>query len=328
MTGLKPGETLSADALRASFDGSTAYTVGFEDEVMLLDPSSLELAPRAVDVLDRLGGDIRFKLELPAAQIEITTQPCSSVVDAAQMLLEGRRSLAERADGLVWLACAGVHPFSPGAGELNALPHYQHTIEQFGAIASRQQVCALQVHVAIGNAGRALAVYNAARSYLPLLAALAANAPFYEGRDTGLASIRPKISQLLPRQGVPPPLRSWEDYAETLDWGARSGAFPDARAWWWELRLHRRYGTIEFRVPDGQSTVADAAAVAAVAQALCAWLGERHDGGEELPVAPSLADRRERLVSLPVRRRGNDGQHGGRRAGGDPALPGGAPGGA
>jgi glutamate---cysteine ligase / carboxylate-amine ligase len=283
---LRAGPGLAA-ALRAAFDGAPPYTVGIEDELMLLDPDTFELAPRAAEVMQALREDERFKPELPASQLEIITPVCGSVPDAAAALLEARRALAARTSGLAELASAGVHPFSSGIGALNRLPQYEHTIDEFGAIARRQLVCALQVHVSIGDADRALAVYNAARSYLPWLAALAANAPFYEGRDSGLASVRPKLGQLLPRQGVPPPITSWEAYAETLRWGAAAGAFPDARAWWWELRLHRRFGTIEFRVPDGQSTVADAAALAAIAQALTAWLGQRHDTGERLPVAPS-----------------------------------------
>ncbi len=287
MTEPNPPESPSAVALRAAFDGTSPYTVGIEDELMLLDPGTFELAPRAAEVLAEVGGDGRFKLELPASQLEIVTPVCASVADAAAALLDARRALAARTEGLVRLASAGVHPFSSGAGALNRLPQYEHTIRHFGALAHRQLVCALQVHVSIPDADRALAVYNAARSYLPWLAALAANAPFYEGRDTGLASVRPMLGQLLPRQGTPPPIASWEAYAETLRWGAAAGAFPDARTWWWELRLHRRFGTIEFRVPDGQSTVADAAALAALAQALTAWLGQRHAAGEQLPVAPS-----------------------------------------
>jgi carboxylate-amine ligase len=188
---------------------------------------------------------------------------------------------------LVTLASAGVHPFSSGVGELNQLDRYRQTFEEYGAVASRQLVCALQVHVAVGGADRSLAVYNAARSYLPLLAALAANAPLYEGQDTGLASVRPKLSGLLPRQGVPPSIDSWGRLAEAFRWGATAGAFSEPRTWWWELRPHPRYGTLEFRVPDGQSTVADAIAVAAVVQALVVWLAARHDAGERLEVAPS-----------------------------------------
>jgi carboxylate-amine ligase len=193
--------------------------------------------------------------------------------------------LAKRTEGLVRLAAAGVHPFSAGSGELNSLPRYEATIAEFGAIARRQLVCALQVHVSVGDADRALAVYNAARSYLPLIAALAANAPFYEGRHSGLASVRPKIGQLLPRQGIPPAISSWDAYADAFRWGAATRTFETPQTWWWELRLHPAFGTLEFRVPDAQSTVRDAAAIAALTQALVAWLGERHEHGERLDTA-------------------------------------------
>ena len=254
---------------------------------MVLDPDTFELVPRASEVLARLAGDPRFKLELPAAQLEIILPPSSTVPEAARALVDGRRELAAGADGLARLAGAGFHPTSPGTGELNQTPRYRRTIREYGAIAERQLVCALQVHVAVPGADRALAVYNATRDYLPWLAALGANAPFYEGRDTGLASVRAKIGELLPRQGVPPALESWEEYAGALAWGATSGTFPDPGHWWYELRPHPRWGTLELRVPDGQTTVADAAAIAAVAQALMAWLGERHDAGELPPATPT-----------------------------------------
>ncbi len=254
---------------------------------MLLAPESLELVALAPQLLALLDGDPRFKLELPASQIEIVTPVAAQISEVAGALLEARRTVAARGEGLVRLASAGVHPFSPGSGELNRLPRYEATIAEFGAIARRQLVCALQVHVGVGNPDRALAIYNGARSYLPLLAALAANAPFYEGRDTGLASVRPKIGQLLPRQGIPPAIDGWDAYAEAFRWGAATRTFETAQTWWWELRLHPSFGTLEFRVPDGQSTVADAAAIAAVTQALVAWLGERFDRGEQLEVAES-----------------------------------------
>jgi carboxylate-amine ligase len=283
---LNPLPDFSAENLRASFDAAPAYMVGLEDEVMLLEPETFPLVERAPELLERLGGDRRFKLELPASQLEILTEPVQSAAQAADALLAGRRELAERAGDALRFAGAGVHPFSPGVGELNSLARYRDVVDAYGPIAKRQLVCALQVHVSVTGAQRALAVYNAARSYLPLLAAVAANAPFYEGRDTGLASVRPKIGELLPRQGVPPVVDSWEHYAQALRWGAVSGAFPRVGMWWWELRLHPGFGTLEFRVPDAQSSVSEAGAIAAVIQALVAWLGARHEGGERTFVAP------------------------------------------
>jgi carboxylate-amine ligase len=281
-----PNPPPTAAELRARFDAAPAYTVGIEDEVMVLDPHTYELVPRAREVLARAGEDHRFKLELPASQLEILTAPFATVPELAAALHEGRRDLARRADGVASLGAAGFHPSSPVLGELNPLPRYRHTIREYASVLRLQLVCALQVHVSVPGADRALAVYNELRTYLPLLAALAANAPFYLGRDSGLASVRPKVGELLPRQGVPPPLPSWEAYADALAWGAASGTF-EARTWWWELRLHPGVGTLELRVPDGQTTVADAAALAAVAQALAAWLGERHDKGDRLGAAPT-----------------------------------------
>jgi carboxylate-amine ligase len=281
-----PNPPPTSAELRARFDAAPAYTIGIEDEVMVLDPNTLELTPRANEVLARLGGDPRYKLELPAAQLELMVGPTATVPEASRALLEARRDLVDRVDGAVRFASAGVHPTSAGAGELNQLRRYEHVIREYGLVATRQLVCALQVHVSVPTADRALAVYNAARAYLPLLAALAANAPFYEGRDTGLASVRAKIGELLPRQGVPPAFESWEAYAAALAWGASTGAFPDAGSWWYELRLHPLFGTLELRVPDAQISVGDAAAIATVAQALLAWLGERHDRADlDVPVA-------------------------------------------
>jgi carboxylate-amine ligase len=141
-------------------------------------------------------------------------------------------------------------------------------------------VGALQVHVAVGGHERTLAVHDALRSHLPEIAALAANAPFYEGRDTGLASIRAKLCDLLPRQGVPPALGSWAAHAEALRWGAAAGRLRGDESWWGELRPRAVHGTLEVRVPDAQATVADAAAVTAFVHALVAWLAARYDAGD------------------------------------------------
>jgi len=278
--------TPSAHELREAFDRAAPYTIGIEEEVMLLDPETLELAPRAQELIERLSGDPRFKLELPASHVEIVLPPLRDAAAVEAALRDARRTLAAAADGLVVPAAAGVHPFSSGIGELNRTPRYDGIIREYGPIAARQLVCALQVHVAVGQSERALAVYNGLRPYLPLLAALAANAPFYEGEDSGLASVRPKLCELLPRQGVPPAIESWEAYAEMLRWGARAGAFPEPRAWWWELRLHPRFGTLELRVPDAQTTVADAGAVVAVIHGLIHRLAAAHDAGEPAALVP------------------------------------------
>lgn len=163
----------------------------------------------------------------------------------------------------------------------------------------------LHVHVAVGEPDTALAVYNALRGYLPEIAALAGNAPFYGARDTGLASVRPKICEALPRQGVPPLIESWDAYAELLAWGRKAGSVPDAKHLWWELRLHPGHGTLEVRAPDAQTHLWEVGALAAVVQALVASLAARHEAGEQLPVAPSVRIAENRWSAL---RHGLDGQ--------------------
>ncbi len=273
-----PNSLPTAPELRAAFDRHTAATVGLEEELMLLDAETLDLAPHAPAVIAALGGDPRFKLEMPAAQLEIVTAPHANVADAVAELGAARRELAAAVAPRFRIAGAGTHPFASGLGPLNPGPRYEAIGAEYAAVANRQLVFGLHVHVAIPGADRALAAYNALRSSLPDLAALAANAPFYEGRDSGLASVRSRVSGLLPRQGVPPAFDSFEAYAEALRWCG----FDDPRQWWWELRLHPLLGTVEIRVPDTQATIADTAAVASVAHALATRLAD-----EPLPAAES-----------------------------------------
>ena len=168
-------------------------------------------------------------------------------------------------------------------------PRYQRTLDEYGERARRQLVCGLHLHVSLGGADRTLAVYNALRSHLPELAALAANAPFHAGRDTGLASIRPTIAV----QPAAPGRAARHPELGVVRAGAAAGAqasdtVPDARRWWFELRLHATYGTLELRAPDAQSS----------ASTTCtAWprsptgsmhaLAARFDAGEPLPVHDS-----------------------------------------
>jgi glutamate---cysteine ligase / carboxylate-amine ligase len=280
-------DAVDADALRAPFDRAPSFTIGIEEELMLLDPETADLTPCAPEVLARVDGDVRFKKEMPAAQLEIAAPPERTVGEAAAALLEARRRLAAAAGGLARIAGAGAHPFAHGDGALNADERYRVLHEEFGAVARRQLVFGLHVHVAVPGADRALAVYNAVREHLPALAALGAASPFYEGADTGLASVRPKVCDLLPRQGVPPHVESWEALADAFAWGRASGRFTEPAQWWWEARLHPVHGTVEVRVPDAQATVRDVAAIAAVVHALVATLAERHAAGEALPSAPS-----------------------------------------
>lgn len=285
-----PSPPPSSAQLRAVFDAPSTMTVGLEEELFVLDAGTLDLAPRAHELV---AADPQAKPELVAAQIELATPPCDPLDAALEHLAAGRRSLggAARERGLRLMG-AGAHPFARAEGALTDGERYAAIAEHFGVVARRQLVAALQVHVAVRPAERALAVHNAIRAHLPELAALAANAPFHDGADTGLASIRPIIAGQLPRQGVPPALESWDAYAEALRIAGDPGS------WWWEARLHPRFGTIELRVPDSQATIADATAIATVAVGLVRWLAARHEAGEDLPVLDAWRIEQRRWQAL------------------------------
>ncbi len=294
---------IDAATLRSRFDEPGPMTVGLEEEVMVLDGETLELVPRAAEVLaEAAAGDApraHLQPELVAAQLEIATTPVAGVPAGVEQLAEARRSLAVAGSALgLRLACAGAHPSSATEGDIAAGERYEAFGTEFGIIARRQLVSALQVHVAVRPADRALAVHNAVRAYLPEVAALAANAPYHGGVDTGLASVRPTLAEQLPRQGVPPLLAGWEVYAEALRWVGDSGS------WWWEARPHHAHGTLEIRVPDAQGTVGDAAAVASMAYALVVWLVARHADGEVLPAVETWRIEENRWSAL---RHGLDG---------------------
>src|SRR3954451_9810629 len=278
-----------AHQLRAIFDAPGPLTVAVEDELMLLDPESFDLVPRGPEVLEALGEDPRFKLELPASQLEIVLPPLDGADQAARALAEARALLTRRAAPFARPAALALHPFAATEGPLNVGERYARIERRYGAVARRQLLCALQVHVAVRGADRALAVHDALRSHLPALAALAAAAPFHGDRDTGFASYRPHVADLLPRHGIPPALGSWEAYAAELR------ALPEPGQWWWDVRPHPLHGTLEIRVADAQASVADAEAIIAVVHALVAWLTARHDAVDLPPVAPTapLAAERE-----------------------------------
>jgi carboxylate-amine ligase len=277
---------MNPNELRRAFDDAPALTIGVEEELMLLDEGTLELAPRAAELLAALDGDRRFKRELPAAQLELLTTPSPTAGAAVAQVRRARSDLAAAARGLgLRVAGAGAHPFSAPLGALNGGGRYDATRADYGIVAEMQLVCGLHVHVAVGSADATIAVHDALRAHLPELAALAAAAPYYAGRDTGLASVRPEIAALLPRQGVPPALGDVDAFAAALAWGAAAGSVGDPRCWWWELRPHPGYGTLEVRVCDTQPDAPAVAALAGVIHALVADLAARHAAAELPPPA-------------------------------------------
>lgn len=274
-----------AAALRVAFDRSVlSLTVGVEEELMLIDPSSGRLVPRIEQVLLSVARDERFGAELRASQVELVTRPYLSAADVGRELALARLDLAAAIGEDISLLACGAHPTANDPGPITDGERYRAIARENPWAARFMLTCGLHIHVAVADGDRALAVYNALRSFLPELSALSANSPFHASSDTGVGSARLHLNRSLPRHGVPPVFLDWDAYVDLVDWGRAGDAIPDAGYHWWDLRLHPGFGTVELRVCDTQTEISDTVALVALAQTLVAWLAQRHDAGERLPV--------------------------------------------
>ena len=248
------------------------WSVGIEEEVMLLDPETWALAQCVEEVLEALPPDVRDAVcsETHSGAIELNTRPWATVAEAAADLSGLRSRLAEVLDGLGLRAgCSGTHPFADWHEMRVAdADRHQAVAGSMRELARREPTFALHVHVAVPTAGAAMAAANQLRAHLPTLLAVSANSPYWQGRDSGLASARTPLFQAFPRVGIPRAFASYNDWVETVDLLLRCEAFPDHSFLWWDVRLQPRYGTVEVRIMDAQCSVERAAALTAFVQCL------------------------------------------------------------
>jgi glutamate---cysteine ligase / carboxylate-amine ligase len=245
-----------------------SLTLGVEEELMLLDPETLELAPGVERLLPQDG----LKTELFSCLVETNTPVCETAFGARDELVRLRRVVAERAarEGLV-VAGAGSHPFSiPEEQPIVNEPRYLAMVEELGAIAKRQLVCGLHVHVGMESFDACLRTLAGIRPWLPAVLRLSANSPYLAGEQTGELSSRLSRLRRLPRAGPPPLLTT------VAEWEAEvAAAGVDYTRIWWDARPHPRLGTLEVRIADQATSVDRAAALVALVQALCSAPPER-----------------------------------------------------
>jgi carboxylate-amine ligase len=281
---------------RDGFRRDDIAPIGLEEELILVN-AAFEPEEGAEWLLDELGAGC-YLPELRAAQVELAlpAQPAVAPLVADLALARGR--LARTLAGRLRLLAAGGHPTAARPVRVTGRPRYLGIGRECAWAMRRGLPSGLHIHVGLADPDDALAVYNAARSYLPDLAALAANSPFFEGVDSTLASSRLKLLEDLPRSGVPPAFESWQELAEFVAWGVGGRLFEDVSFLWWDLRLRPEYGTLEFRIADTQTLPEHTAALAANSHTLVAALRARIRAGEPLPVHPThaIAENRWRAV--------------------------------
>ena len=248
------------------------YTVGIEEEVMLLDGHSWALAHRIDSVLPRLplAGTTSFTAETHGSALEIQTGIHDNIPEAIEELAAFRAELDEVLQPLsMRAASAGTHPFAVwqeivvSAGE-----RYQFVYGSMRELARREPTFGLHVHVGVPDAEAAIHAANRLRTHIPLLLALSVNSPFWQGRDTGLASSRTPLFQAFPRVGIPRAFADYAEYVESVDVLIRCDAVPEPTFLWWDVRPQPRFGTVEVRIMDAQTKLGESAAIAALVQAI------------------------------------------------------------
>ncbi|MFL6022452.1 MAG: YbdK family carboxylate-amine ligase [Marmoricola sp.] len=270
-----------------TFPSGGEFTVGVEEELILVDEGG-RLADRAsAGLVERVRAATSTEAgtvarELFAAMIEFATPVCTNAEQIAPRLATMRSSLLAAGGHAV---AAGVHPAAP-FGDATLSPTARYTsIGRSLAGVLRTPTAALQVHVGLPDERAAICAYRGLRPWLPVLQALAANSPFWHGRDSGMASARWAVVSSYPRTGVPPVVTSWEQYLALTRDVVSAAQVPDYTHLWWDARLQPRYGTIEVRVMDSQPSMAVIAGLTALVQGIVRHLVEWPVDAADVPGA-------------------------------------------
>ena len=241
---------------------------------MVLDGDSLLLVPRAAEVIaaaDGAGLPGTLKSELFASALELTTDICETAEQAGEALAELRRGAAAIAEDLgLKVAAAGSHPISrPEEQEIADEDRYTEFVVYAGISARRQGVSGLHVHVGMPSSDACFHALEGVLPWLPVVLAVSVNSPYLAGEETGMLSNRAEILAQLPRSGAPPAFRSYEDWEEFVDLFARLGMAAEYTRFWWDIRPHPRFGTLEIRMPDQPTALGRTTGLATVLVELC-----------------------------------------------------------
>jgi carboxylate-amine ligase len=263
------------------------YTVGIEEELMILDSSSLDLVS-AIDSM--LGEDPpagRIQPELLESVLEIATSPCPDVSTAGAELVALRALIRDRARRQsLEIGAAGTHPFARWEDQrVTSADRYRGLVRSLGFVARQELVFGMHVHVGLSDPEEAIYVANGLRPHIPLLIALAANSPLWRGEPTGLMSSRVPIFRAFPRVGLPPRFADWADFERRIETMSNSGMIEDYTYLWYDVRPHPRLGTVEIRAMDSQTRVEHTIALAALVVSLVKLLAEEFKRGVE-PLDP------------------------------------------
>jgi carboxylate-amine ligase len=279
--------SLDLDEAVATFAQASDLTVGLEEEFAILDPTTLELVPRFEELRDEAIERDRSLAaaitgELISSEIEIVSGRGESFADALTRQREWRRRLfALTGDQGVALGATGTHPWADYRKQpIIDTDHYRRVEQGLKYVAWRNNTFSLHVHVGVQDIDRAVRVCDRLRPVLPLLLAVSANSPYLDARDSGLHSARTQsFTRNFPRCGIPDAFGGWESYREYIEFLIRTSSIVEFTQVWWSVRPHFRFGTVEVRICDAQSTAGESEALAGLIVACVAQAARDVDDG-------------------------------------------------
>ncbi|WP_254840868.1 glutamate--cysteine ligase [Natronomonas marina] len=260
-------------------------TLGIEEEFFVVDETGRPTAGTDELVYDSEPPAIladRLDHELFKCVIETQTPTVESLGEAEDALESVRTALVEHAREHGFdVAAAGLHP----AAEWRRLEHaekprYRAQLDRIRYPQHRNTTAGLHVHVGVDDADKAVWVANELRWYLPVMLALSANSPFWNGFDTGLASARAKIFEGLPNTGMPTAFEDFEAFQHFERTMVETDSINDRGELWYDVRPHSEHGTVEVRTPDGQADPERVLAFVEYTAALVEDLAARYEDGE------------------------------------------------
>jgi len=252
------------------------FTLGIEEEYMVIDPVSRELKSHEQKIVQE-GQQLfkeKVKAEMHQAVVEVGTDICKDVDEAFLDVSNLRKKISEIATSLgLSIGASGTHPFSHWQKQLiTDHARYSEIVNEFQDAARSNLIFGLHVHVGMETREMAIHIANSARYFLPHVFSLSTNSPFWEGRETGYHSYRTKVFEKFPRTGIPDIFNSIEDYDNYIKLLIKTNCIDNAKKVWWDLRVHPVFNTVEFRICDMPLTVNETIAIAGIFQAICAKL--------------------------------------------------------
>ncbi|MEP4379848.1 MAG: carboxylate-amine ligase [Alphaproteobacteria bacterium] len=253
-------------------DADDVYTLGIEEEYLLVDPETRELA---VDPPDDLLRDCAALIpaetgtvspEFLKAQIEVGTSVCSNMGEARTRLSALRQAVITTAEAHGYrVIAASTHPIADWHDTQHTdKERYNELAADLQTVARRLLICGMHVHVGVDDDERRIDVMNQVSYFLPHLLALSTSSPFWQAQDTGLLSYRLSVFDELPRTGLPERFESWGEYVRHVEALTDAGLIEDASKIWWDARPSARFPTVEMRITDVCTTMEDSLTIAAL----------------------------------------------------------------